>query len=197
MGACGERTRDSERRMEYLDMATPDADIGPLLDAVAFSARAHRPQVRKDGQTPYVSHVFRVCLVVRHVFGVSDPRVLTAAVLHDTIEDTTTDYDDLRERFGNEVASWVSALSKDMRRPEDEREKEYMATLARSPWQVQVCKLADIFDNLVDCRHLPPEKQATVRVRTHSYLQALRTELKPEVRPHWDTVADLLKRIEG
>jgi guanosine-3',5'-bis(diphosphate) 3'-pyrophosphohydrolase len=178
-------------------MVTPAADIGPLLDAIAFSARAHRPQLRKDGQTPYVSHVFRVCLVVRHVFGVSDPRVLTAAVLHDTIEDTTTDYDDLRELFGDEVASWVAALSKDMRQPEDERERQYMATLARSPWQVQVCKLADIFDNLVDCRQLSPEKQATVRVRAHSYLQALWTDLKPEARSHWDTVADLLKRIEG
>jgi len=178
-------------------MAKPEADIGPLLDAIAFSARAHRAQLRKDGQTPYASHVFRVCLVVRQVFGVSDPRVLTAAVLHDTIEDTTTDYDDLREEFGDEVASWVAALSKDMRLPEEEREKDYMASLARSPWQVQVCKLADIFDNLVDCRHLPPERQTTVRARAHSYLRALQTDLKPEARPYWDMVADLLKRIEG
>src|SRR5262249_47035461 len=133
----------------YLAMTLTEA-VTPLLDAVAFAARAHRPQLRKDGQTPYVSHVFRVCLVVRHVFGIDDPRVLTAAVLHDTLEDTTTDYDDLREQFGDEVASWVAALSKDMRRPEDEREKEYTAELARSAWQVQVCKLADVFDNLLD-----------------------------------------------
>src|SRR5947199_8574177 len=100
-----------------------------LLNAVAFAARAHRPQLRKDGQTPYVSHVFRVCLIVRHVFGIDDPRVLTAAVLHDTIEDTTTDYDDLCERFGGDVAAWVAALSKDTRQKEDEREREYMAEL--------------------------------------------------------------------
>ena len=178
-------------------MTTPESEIGPLLDAIAYSARVHRPQLRKDGETPYVSHVFRVCLVVRHFFGVSDSRVLTAAVLHDTIEDTTTDYDDLRDHFGDEVASWVAALSKDMRRPEDEREQEYMAALARAPWQVQVCKLADIFDNLVDCRHLPPEKQSTVRKRARDYLHALQINLKPEARQHWDTVSDLLKRIEA
>src|SRR5262245_47291713 len=97
------------------NMNAPESSIVPLLDAVAFAARAHKPQLRKDGQTPYVSHVFRVCLIVRHVFGVSDPRVLTAAVLHDTIEDTTTDYDDVAARFGEEVASWVAALSKDKR----------------------------------------------------------------------------------
>jgi guanosine-3',5'-bis(diphosphate) 3'-pyrophosphohydrolase len=170
--------------------------VTPLLDAVAFAARAHRPQLRKDGQTPYVSHVFRVCLVVRHVFGIDDPRLLTAAVLHDTLEDTTTDYDDLREQFGDEVASWVAALSKDMRRPEDEREKEYTAELARSPWQVQACKLADVFDNLLDSAHSPPEQRAKVLRRAHSYLEALKSNLRPEAKTHWETVAELLRRLQ-
>src|SRR5258708_29584266 len=159
-------------------MNSPESAVAPLLDAIAFAARAHRPQLRKDGQTPYVSHVFRVCLVVRHVFGVDDSRVLAAAVLHDTIEDTTTDYDDLRDRFGDDVASWVAALSKDTRRRDDEREREYMAQLAQSPWQVQVCKLADIFDNLLDSRNMPPEKQRNTFKRSHASLQALPSPLK-------------------
>jgi len=177
-------------------MHSPEDSVTPLLNAIAFAARAHRPQVRKDGQTPYVSHVFRVCLVVRHVFGIDDPRVLTAAVLHDTLEDTTTDYDDLREQFGDEVASWVAALSKDMRRPEDEREKEYTAELARSPWQVQVCKLADVFDNLLDSRQSPLPQRAMVLRRARAYLAALQSNLKPEARPHWETVADLLRDLD-
>src|SRR4051794_24993753 len=96
--------------------------VQPLLDAIAFAARAHRHQLRKDGQTPYASHPFRVCLVLRHVFGIDDTKVLTAAVLHDTIEDTTTDNDDLSERFGPDVARWVAALTKDKRQPDEERE---------------------------------------------------------------------------
>ena len=40
-----------------------------LLAAAAFAARAHDGQYRKDGKTPYVSHVFRVCLVLRDLFG--------------------------------------------------------------------------------------------------------------------------------
>ena len=52
-------------------------DLPPaLLDAIAFAARAHRSQTRKDGETPYVSHVFRVCLIARHLFGVTDPDAL-------------------------------------------------------------------------------------------------------------------------
>src|SRR5262249_40446944 len=178
-------------------MDTPEFAIGPFLDAVAFAARAHKPQLRKDGQTPYVSHVFRVCMIVRHVFGVSDPRVLTAAVLHDTIEDTTTDFDDVAEHFGEEVASWVAALSKDKRQQEALREKSYMDELTRAPWQVQVCKLADIFDNLLDSGHFPPEKRKKTFERSRNYLQALKTNLRPEAQSHWETVAGLLKRLES
>src|SRR5262249_8853605 len=131
-----------------------------LLEAVAFAARAHQGQLRKDRQTPYASHAFRVCLIVRHGFGIDEPAALTAAVLHDTLEDTTTDYDDLHERFGVEVADWVAALSKDKRRPEEEREEEYRAVLAKASWQVKVCKLADMLDNLLDSAHTQPEQRA-------------------------------------
>src|SRR5262249_340640 len=135
-------------------------DYRTLLDAVAFAARAHQGQLRKDGRTPYASHVFRVCLILRHVFGIDDSKVLTAAVLHDTLEDTTTDYDDLAEPFGKDVADWVAALSKDKRLPEPERENTYEAVLAHASWQVKVCKLADLFDNLMDATSMPANRQA-------------------------------------
>src|SRR5713226_7417151 len=101
-----------------------------LLEAIAFAARAHQGQLRKDQRTPYASHVFRVCLIVRQIFGVEDASVLTAAVLHDTVEDTTTDFDDLEKEFGSEVAGWVAALSKDKRLPDAEREKAYVTQLS-------------------------------------------------------------------
>ena len=73
-----------------------------VLDAAALAARVHQGQLRKDKETPYVSHVFRVCLIVRDVFGFDDPRMLCAALLLDTIEDTTTDFDDIAEHFSPE-----------------------------------------------------------------------------------------------
>src|SRR5439155_10521577 len=136
--------------------------LRPLLEAVAFAARAHQGQLRKDGTTPYVSHVFRVCLVLRHVFGIDDRQALMAAALHDTIEDTNTDFDDLKETFGTDVAEWVAALSKDKRLPEGEREQAYAAALARAPWQVKACKLADVYDNVMDCAHTTPQQRGHV-----------------------------------
>ncbi len=167
----------------------------PLLEAVSFAARAHQGQVRKDGKTPYASHVFRVCLVLRHVFGVDDPQTLTAAVLHDTIEDTTTDFDDLEERHGAEVARWVSLLSKDKRLPDQQREAAYAAGLGGAPWQVKVCKLADIFDNLMDSSTASQRSDHVIK-RSHFYLNALKSNLPRQAERPWQIVTELLAELE-
>lgn len=159
-----------------------------LFDAVSFAARAHRHQLRKDGETPYAAHPFRVCLVVRHVFGVDDPKVLTAALLHDTVEDTPTDYDDLADRFGADVAGWVVVLTKDMRLPDEEREAAYCRALASAAWPVAVCKLADIYDNLGDSRGFAPEKRRRTVERSRRYLEAMRPNLPPEAEAAFEIV---------
>jgi len=171
--------------------------LRPLLEAVAFAARAHQGQLRKDGTTPYVSHVFRVCLVLRHVFGIDDRQALMAAALHDTLEDTNTDFDDLKEDFGDEVAAWVSALSKDKRLPEEQREQAYAEALVRGPWQVKACKLADVYDNLMDSLHSEPPQRARVLKRAHYYLDALKFDLPEPARRPWEMVVELLKQIEA
>jgi (p)ppGpp synthase/HD superfamily hydrolase len=161
-------------------MPTDPTDL--VFEAAAFAARAHRHQLRKDKETPYVSHVFRVCLVVRQVFGFDDPKVLAAALLHDTIEDTSTDCDDIIERFGPDVARWVAALTKDMRLPEREREEAYTRGLAAADWQVKACKLADIYDNLGDCRHFAPAGRRKTAARARTYLDAIRQTLPEQLR---------------
>ena len=170
-------------------------EYGSLLAAASFSARAHRHQLRKDRETPYAAHPFRACLIVRHVFGVDDPEVLATALLHDTIEDTPTDRDDLIEHFGQNVAAWVSALSKDMRLPEQEREAAYMETLSASPAPVKICKLADMFDNLLDWASLSEQQRKRTIARSHQYLEALDKSLGDTVRPAFKLVQQLLAEV--
>jgi guanosine-3',5'-bis(diphosphate) 3'-pyrophosphohydrolase len=172
-------------------------EIHSLLEAISFAARAHEGQLRKDGKTPYVSHVFRVCLILRHVFGLDDSEALTAAVLHDTIEDTKADFDDLAEKFGPEVAGWVATLSKDKRLPEPEREKAYVERLANASWQVKLCKLADILDNLIDSAHFPPDKRSRVFQNAERYLAGLKKDLPGRVREPWNTVSKLLEEMKA
>jgi guanosine-3',5'-bis(diphosphate) 3'-pyrophosphohydrolase len=168
-----------------------------IFAAASFAAKAHRHQLRKDKETPYFSHPVRVCLVVRHVFGFDDPRMLAAALLHDTIEDTTTDCDDLIESFGPEVALWVGALSKDSRLPEDEREAEYKESLAAADWQVKVLKLADLYDNMGDCSQLSAVgRRKTVR-KSQGYMNAVRDGLPPEAAPALRLVEERLAQLES
>jgi guanosine-3',5'-bis(diphosphate) 3'-pyrophosphohydrolase len=168
-----------------------------LFAAVAFAARVHRHQLRKDQQTPYVSHVFRVCLVVRHVFGFDDPALLTAALLHDTIEDTNTDCDDIIDHFGPEVARWVSALTKEKRLPHDEREADYARRLAAADWQVKVIKLADIYDNLMDSTTVSSAQQRKSADKARFYLQAVSQGLPPAAQRALELVEQKLKRLES
>jgi len=119
-------------------------------DAAAFAARKHSGQLRRDGRTPYFAHVVRVAMTVSETFGCHDEETLAAALLHDLIEDTTTDYDDLLERFGKGVSDMVAALTKNMWMPEAAREKDYDARIARADWRVRLIKLADAYDNLLD-----------------------------------------------
>ncbi len=175
-------------------MPNPD-DI--IFEAAAFAARAHRHAIRKDNQTPYVSHVFRVCLVVRHTFGFDDPRMLAAALLHDTIEDTSTDCDDIIERFGPEVAAWVAALTKDMRLPHDEREAAYAKQLAAADWQVKALKLADMYDNLGDCRHFSPGGRRKTAAKSRFYLDAIRPGLPEQAQAALRLVEQRLAELEA
>src|SRR5487761_428145 len=125
-------------------------NIDALLSAISFAARAHQGHFRNDGETPYIAHPLRVMTIATRLFGVTDLETLAAAVLHDTIEDTKTDHDDLSEKFGRRVADYVAALSKDKRLPEERRERDYHDTLSAAPLAVQLCKLADVYDNLID-----------------------------------------------
>jgi (p)ppGpp synthase/HD superfamily hydrolase len=163
-------------------MATDSDSLNSVLDAVAFAARAHRSQLRKDKETPYVSHVVRVCLILRERFGFDDPRMLTAALLHDTIEDTTTDFDDLAEEFSPEIASWVALLTKNKSLEEAEREANYLKGLQSAPWQVQACKLADVYDNLLDLKNLDAAKRPKTLKRTRQYLEGLEAVATKETK---------------
>ncbi|MEM9559040.1 MAG: HD domain-containing protein [Planctomycetota bacterium] len=122
----------------------------PWREAISFAQRAHTGQTRRDGQTPYASHVVRVMMTVRDTFGCEDGVALAAAALHDTIEDTPTDYDDLAGAFGAPVADIVAALTKNMLLPETPREADYDTRLRAADWRGRLIKLADVLDNAAD-----------------------------------------------
>ena len=133
----------------------PVNPVQTMLRAAGFAARKHRGQTRADNLTPYFSHVARVTLILSHVFGVEDEDTLTAALLHDTLEDTATDYDEIAALFGERVAGYVVLLTKNVMLPKKEREEDYAKRLSTAPEPVIIAKMADLYDNLSDRVHTP------------------------------------------
>jgi GTP pyrophosphokinase len=130
--------------------------------AIEFAKKAHAGHYRFDGTTPYFAHLDRVAKRL-HDFGLHDPAAICIAYLHDTIEDTRTDYDDLSREFGDWVACSVVTLTKDKRLPEPHREREYYGNLEYASDEVLAVKLADTLDNYLDAPRV--KNKALVKVR--------------------------------
>ena len=134
-----------------------DAALSLLTRALTFAAHRHRDQRRKDSeQSPYINHLLEVVEVLVHDGGVDDPLVLTAAALHDTVEDTGTSLEELAAHFGDEVAAIVAAVTDDKSLPKTERKRLQIAHAPELSSRARLVKLADKICNLRDVADRPP-----------------------------------------
>ena len=128
-----------------------------LLAAIAFAAHKHRDQRRKDAvASPYINHPIALANVLANEGGIEDERVLIAAVLHDTVEDTETTEQELVREFGREIADLVMEVTGDKALTKAERKRlqiEHAATISR---RAKLVKLADKICNLRDITNSPP-----------------------------------------
>ncbi|MBA3343437.1 MAG: HD domain-containing protein [Gemmatimonadaceae bacterium] len=125
------------------------SDIALILRAAEFAAHRHRKQRRKGrSKRPYIGHCIEVARLVAEVGGVVDANVLAAALLHDTVEDTKTSRDEIRQEFGAAVDELVQEVTDDKSLDKEER-KELQVTHAPhlSPG-AKVIKLADKISNV-------------------------------------------------
>jgi guanosine-3',5'-bis(diphosphate) 3'-pyrophosphohydrolase len=92
----------------------PEPALGTIMRALSFAAAKHRDQRRKDVQaSPYINHPIALAVILAEEGGVTDPAVICAALLHDTVEDTETTVEELVDRFGTEIASIVGEVTDD------------------------------------------------------------------------------------
>ncbi len=120
------------------------------LAALHFAADRHRGQLVPGGERPYVVHVTSVAMeIIAAIADARDPDLAIAcALLHDTIEDTETTYDEVAAAFGNAVADGVRALSKSADVPKAERMADSLRRIRLQPREVWMVKLADRITNL-------------------------------------------------
>lgn len=119
-----------------------------LIDkAILFAAKAHDGQTRKSSDIPYITHPFSVGMILQKE-NCSDV-VIAAGILHDTLEDTFTTYEELKEQFGVSVANLVLAASEpDKSLTWEERKKHTIERLKDATVEEIQITAADKLHNL-------------------------------------------------
>jgi guanosine-3',5'-bis(diphosphate) 3'-pyrophosphohydrolase len=129
-----------------------------LLDAIAFAAAKHRNQRRKDAEaSPYINHPLQLAHVLACEGGVSDLKTLIAAVLHDTVEDTETTFEEIVEHFGRKVARVVKEVTDEKLLSKVQRKREQVERAPQMSKRAALVKLADKICNLRDIATHPPK----------------------------------------
>ncbi|OIN69525.1 phosphohydrolase [Ralstonia solanacearum] len=142
--------------------------MNKLVAAVAFAADKHRNQRRKDHEaSPYINHPIALANVLANEAGVEDERVLMAAVLHDTIEDTETTEQELLRLFGKDVADIVMEVTDDKSLPKAERKRLQVEHAPHISRRAKLVKLADKICNLRDIAKSPPADWPLARKREY------------------------------
>ena len=121
-----------------------------VWSAANYAATAHEKQIRKLSGNHFIEHPFEVLELVRTV--TDDIPTLQAAILHDTVEDTTVTFDDLRAEFGAETEFTVWGVTKDDTiKDKSEQKLAYLHRLRyEAPAASVIVALADKIHNLRD-----------------------------------------------
>jgi len=132
-------------------------NVVTLLAALEFAADKHRHQRRKDAEgSPYVNHLIAVTRILAAEGGVDEDAVLLAAVLHDTVEDTDTTFEELDARFGATVATLVREMTDDKTLAKAVRKQHQIDHAPGASPLARQLKIADKVANIRDIVFTPP-----------------------------------------
>ena len=166
---ASKRDHGLRRLIETLETYLPPDQVADVNAAYEFGAKAHAGQTRKTGE-PYITHPVAVAqeLAEMHL----DSEAITAAILHDTVEDTPASLEDIKEKFGSEVALLVDGVSKldqiqFRNRAEAQAESFRKMMLAMiEDIRVILVKLADRLHNMQTLGAMPPDKKKRIARET-------------------------------
>ena len=167
--AALKRDRSLERLIEKLQTYLPEDQVGMIMRAYDFGAAAHEGQTRKTGE-PYITHPVAVARELANMH--LDAQAISAAILHDVVEDTDASLTQIREKFGDEIALLVDGVSKldqiqFRSRAEAQAESFRKMMLAMiEDIRVILVKLADRLHNMQTLDAMPTEKRRRIARET-------------------------------
>jgi len=146
--------------------------------AAVFADKYHTGQFRKSSGEPYIKHPVGTYRILKKV-GVKDRDVLVAAFLHDTIEDTSVTYNNLKSEFNKNVADIVKGVTSNKKKIEIMGKPEYLADkMINMSDNALIIKLADRLHNLSDINTANPKFAEKMYNQTMFIIDALRSHRK-------------------
>ena len=150
-----------------------------LHEAYDFAAYAHKDQLRKSGE-PYISHPVAVARIVAEELELGANPVM-AAFQHDVVEDCPYSIDEIRERFGDDVAFLVGVVTKQKRAQYDQSKQvdNFRQMLSSVQFDVRaiLVKLADRLHNMRTLSSMRPDKQMKIASETDYFYAPLANRL--------------------
>ena len=144
-------------------------DLSKIISAYEFAAKAHEGQTRSSGQ-PYIIHPLAVAYILLEL-GM-DTDTICSALLHDVVEDTDATLDDLKKRFGQDVAMLVDGVTKLSKIPTNTKEEQQAENIRKillamsQDIRVMIIKLADRLHNMRTLKYRPMDKQRNTALET-------------------------------
>jgi (p)ppGpp synthase/HD superfamily hydrolase len=136
-----------------------------IMQAADFAARRHAGQRRKGvAGEPYDNHLLEVAALLAEATGGNDAALVAAALLHDTLEDTATEYEELDARFGPEIAAVVAAVTDDKSLPKAERKRRQIESAPAASARAKLLKIADKTSNVRALVVSPPTNWDVARI---------------------------------
>lgn len=152
-----------------LEAGSDRIDADRIVEAYKLADRAHRGQRRASGES-YMTHTVEVATMLARMRLDTDS--IIAGLVHDTVEDTDLSIEDIRERFGDAVATIVSGVTKigrvRFRSASEQQAENYRKMLLSMSEDVRVIlvKLADRLHNMRTLEHLPEGKRRRIAFET-------------------------------
>ena len=192
-------------RFEIETASFPDPERDCMGQELDLASRLHADDRRQ--REPYVNHLLRVTTRIVSHYGIRDPDVICAALLHDAVEDHAADLVAegghqaallvLAAQFGNRVAEFVAAVTNPEPDPGRDRHEQYRehvaASLEGSPW-ARVIKASDFTDNGVGLIHTTGPKLEKLASKYAPLVPILRDLI---ARPDTPLTDDLRAHILG
>lgn len=170
---------DVESIFRRLASRVDERQMGLVREAYELAAEAHEGQKRKTGE-PYIIHPIAVARIVAEELELGANPVM-AAFLHDVVEDTRYTIEDIRERFGDDVAFLVGVVTKRKKEKYDKSKQvdNYRQILASVQYDVRaiLVKLADRLHNMRTLASMRPDKQMKIAGETDYFYAPLANRL--------------------